>query len=267
MNRLRKNALIGLLLLFTVVFNGCIDVVEEIVFKKDGSGNYVMNFDMSKMMSMLGGMDIGSMLGGEEGEAAPKDPQEKKDPIVVDTTISFKSMIAERGMELDRADLWEKVVMKMKMDQTKGIMRMKIAFDFDNAEDINYIQSNLGKLSQDEGGASGVAPGLDGLMGMMNTGTDKIAFKKRTFTRSSTPKEKSEKSENDEMAQQMEMMKMFMADASYKTIYRFPRRVKSVSNKNSKIADDKKTVVTELNFLELMDGKVKTDNKIKLKRR
>ena len=72
---------------------------------------------------------------------------------------------------------------------------------------------------------------------------------------------------SDEEQQQLDMMKMMFATATWKTVYNFPRKVKSVDNDNSSIAKNGKTVTTSVGLIDLMEGKANLDEKIRLKRR
>ena len=65
--------------------------------------------------------------------------------------------------------------------------------------------------------------------------------------------------------QQKEMAKGMLKEMTYKTIFRLPNDVKTVSNKAAKIESDKKTVVLECNLLEATEGTVKLGTEINYK--
>lgn len=271
-----KRILMSIALIGVVMgLNGCINVVEEITFKKNGSGTYSLSYDLSEMLTMISEMDLGSMLGDEDAEMEKPDNDDsdnaideevvEREPVVMDTTISFGNLIADRGGDdaVERPEFWKKVNMHINMDEPKNIMTMKIYFDFDDVEDVAYFQSNISRLGKE---ASEDVPGLGGLSGLFGSGgVSKFSFKKKSFKRNLSTDPKDEPKMDDEMEQQMAFLKMMMAQASYKVIYRFPRKVKSVSNENSKITGNGKTVVTEVSLLELMDKKANLNESIKMK--
>jgi hypothetical protein len=62
--------------------------------------------------------------------------------------------------------------------------------------------------------------------------------------------------------QQKEMAKSMLKDMKYIIIYRLPKKVSSISNKEAKILDGKKTVKLECSLLDVMDKKVKLSNEV-----
>ncbi len=255
---------IGFVLLLAVVmtsFNSCINLTEVITFKKNGSGSYSLSYDMGSMISMLKDMDLGKMLGGEGGEDAPDITSEL--PKMVDTTVYAANMMKATGEreEMEKKEVWEKVKVHTLVNQDKGIMNMTISFDFKEASDITYFQSNMRELT-DSGDGMG---GMTGMLGGMSNSSD-FLFKKRTFKRTA-PKNAAAKPElNDEMAQQMQMMKMMLSDATHTTIYNFPKKVKSTTIKGGVVSKDKKTLTIETGLLDLMDNANALDGEVKLKR-
>ncbi|MEZ4851841.1 MAG: hypothetical protein R3B93_25160 [Bacteroidia bacterium] len=73
--------------------------------------------------------------------------------------------------------------------------------------------------------------------------------------------------DDEEMAQAMEMAKMFMGSASFKSIYHFPGKVKKVENDDARISADKKTTTLEVKLLDIMEGNASLGNKIYYKKK
>ncbi len=275
MKSFKNKIVLSMLVVMMVVFNGCINIIEEISFNKDGSGSYALTFDLSAMMSMLKDMDLGDML--NEGEAVEEEGdgedvvKEERKPTVIDSVINFGDLIAERGegMEIENPAFWKKVNMRLNMNEPNGVFEMTMFFDFKKTKEIAYFNENLSKLGDGNSDVSGSEMG--GVLKMMTVGfmqsKDKISFKKRKFSRKVTKNDKSDEKLDDEAQQQQDMMKMMMATATWKTIYNFPRKVKSVKNNNAQISKDGKTVTTTLNLMEMMDGNADMADEIKLKRR
>lgn len=276
-----KSTTLALIVAVMMVFSGCINIVEEITFKKNGSGTYALTFDLGDMISMLKQMDLDKMLNdGEESDDGEEDvAKEEREPMVRDSTINFGDVIAEAGQEVENPEFWKKVNMRINVNEPKGIFDMKMYFDFKNAKEITYFHENLNKLGGESdaaglggedanplGGMGGIFKMLGGDNGLMK-GNNKWKFKKRTFSRSTTQVDMDKVELSDEEQQQLDMMKMMFASATWKTVYNFPRKVKSVDNNNSSISKNGKTVTTSVGLIDLMEGKANLDEKVKLKRR
>jgi hypothetical protein len=275
-----KNTTLALIVAVMMVFSGCINIIEEITFKRNGSGTYSLTFDLGDMISMLKQMDLDKMLNdGEDKEEGSDVAKEEREPMVQDSTINFGDVIASTGQEVENPEFWKKVNMRINVNEPEGIFDMKMYFDFKNAKEITYFHENLNKLGGDEnvaglegddasplGGMGGIFKMLSGDQGIMK-GKNKWAFKKRSFSRTVTAVDMDKVELSDEEQQQLDMMKMMFSTATWKTVYNFPRKVKSVDNDNSSIAKDGKTVTTSVGLIDLMEGKANLNEKIKLKRR
>jgi hypothetical protein len=258
---MKKLGLILFLAISMVSFNGCINLTEVITLKKNGSGSYSLSYDMGSMISMLKDMNLGEMLGGEAGEDTPDISSQL--PKMIDTTVYAANMLKATGKweEEERKDFWEQVKVHTLVNQDKGIMTMTMFFGFKDVSDIQYFQNNMGQLT-DGGGAMG---GMGGMLGGISSSSD-FLFKKRTFKRTVSKSPKVEPGLTDEMAQQMQMMKMMLSDATYKTTYNFPKKIKSTDIKGGVISKDKKTLIVETGLLDLMDNANALDGEVKFKR-
>lgn len=265
MTRLKRLTVITLLSVVVFGLNGCISIIEKINLNKDGSGEYELTFDMGNMMMMLKNLDLGSMMGeeGKDDTKLPDDAFEKKD-----TVINLYDMLAESSSEVDRADFWKKANLSVKMDGDEGVFLTKIKFAFKETKDITYFYENLSKLSEGGDANLGMASGLLGGLGGdgMTSGSNEYIMKGRKFTRKSASMNLDDmEGIDDSMKDQLQMVKMFMASATYTTVYSFQKKVKSVSNKESVISEDKKTVTTEVSLVDMLEGKGDINNEIKLK--
>ncbi|HRK81612.1 MAG TPA: hypothetical protein PLZ12_09205 [Saprospiraceae bacterium] len=239
-----------ILLLFTVSFflTGCLDVVEEMHLNRNGSGKYSITIDMSGlfedefMKSMIKSsleQDTTLKLGGANG--IPE----------MDTIIYFKDMPAEQ--KGSNPEFWNRVHSKIVMSEEKGKFFTSINLDFASTADITYLYENIGKIGESNSQLGGLA-GEGGLL-PTNVG---YTFAKNMLTRKS-PKS-TEKAEGGE---DMEMMKMFLGSANFRTIYHLPGNVKKVTIPNAKT--DGKTVTVEASMIDMMDGKANLDGTIRFK--
>lgn len=246
-----KKILSLLALLF--VLTSC-NFTEEITFKEDGSGEFTMVYDMSEVMNKMKEMGMDSS-------------DEEREPEKVDSIIYFKDIIKERAdsiavmpkEEQERIKALEDFIMKMRMDEEKGVFDIGIGTKFKNFNDLPEVLKNLEDAKKMSSGGAGqmsrmgetaVAKATQNSLEMLD-----YSFDGKTFSRSL--KKDVERSQedmdalNEEMAQMGEAKDMFEA-MSYTLLYNFPKKIKSVSNKNAVIENDGKTVRLELNFIEMI---------------
>ena len=90
-----------------------------------------------------------------------------------------------------------------------------------------------------------------------------ISWKKGVLTRFylDTPAKTDTTSAADLKAQQQ--MAMLLKGANYKTIYKLPGKITSVSNKNALISADGRQVIQQINLDQLKSGEVTLENTIK----
>jgi hypothetical protein len=241
-----KKLIFGLLLSSCVLLTGCIDIVEEMTLNKNGSGIYTFTIDMSSILQLGSLKDLMNQAGAD-AEAQKKLGMDKMEK---DTTIYFKDMPAELKAETGNPDFWKKAQMNMKMSEKDKKFLVQMKLNFDKIEDIEFFFKNMSKVMKEGAGSMGGLP-TDGLA------PTSVAFKlaKKSLTRLPTVK-----AENAPGAEDLEMMKMFLGTAKYKTIYNLPNRVKKTKIANAKI--DGNTVTVENSMLDILEGKAKLDGEI-----
>ncbi len=243
-----KKALAILVGICLVVLNtGCFDIVEEVFLNKDGSGKYLMTMDMSGLLkdSFMKGMFEESLKqeGGDQIGAL----MEK------DSIIYFKDLPEVAELSAGEKEILENLQMRLSMSEKKSEMLIKLQLDFKNVTDINKMSEVMSKIGADQQ-VSGGMPG-----GNLMTGNNaSFSFKKGLLSR--LPVKMSDAVKADE---NMEMMKMFLGDADYKTIYHLPGKVKKADIPGAVIEGNTVTVTNSL--LDMMDGKAKIDGAIKFK--
>lgn len=237
-----KNLTLALLAFCAFSLSSCFHIVEELTVKADGTGSYKLNFDMSEMkgmMEMMKGMTPDSLK--QEGAEAPQSNQ-----------------MTELGAQLTSiTPLLESLggIKNIKEVSDTTNFQFSYSFDFENQDALNRALKLIAKekyqAKQEE----------------------TFLFSKKKFQRLSVgnigSELKKQLSENEEAGgeEQMDMMKMFFADMTYKTIYNFEKTVKSSSNKLSEVSADKKTVTLTLKPFDEEQAKthpsVATDIKLK----
>jgi hypothetical protein len=227
------------------LFTSCIDIIENLLLNKDGSGKYELTMDMSDMISNP--MMKGLMEAGEEKD-------KMKD---MDSVIYFKDM--PDSIKKDNPDLWNRVRMQIYSNAEKEKLYTKVYLDFKSVDEIGYLAKNFEKVMSNA--KAGPLAG-DGASGSATPGFIsedlQYLFSGKELTRVSGDKKMPEDKKED-----MEMMKTFLGDASYKLTYEIPGKVKKVTIPNAKT--DGKKVTAEATFMDLLEGKVSLDGSIKFK--
>jgi len=241
-----------LLLVLAVSASSCINVIEEIFLKKDGSGQYVLKVDMSDLFN---NPMFKSMMDESDGKSTTKGPFGQELGETSDTTLNVYTMLQNEGQTVDNPDFWKRVNTRIKTDEEAGEMYMNFTLDFEELNEIAYFFENLEQVLPSDGEGDMFGPGGIAPASLAYT------LKKRTLTRVSTY-EPAEENMDDEAEQ---MMKMFFAGATYKTIYHLPGKVKSADFADADV--DKKTVTVTVPLTEIMEGDPKLDGSITFKKR
>lgn len=225
-----RTAMLILIASTLTLLTGCFEIEELIKLNKDGSGTYTMKVDMSEAGALLASMGGGDEEGGMMG--------------------SLDSTIQETAKQLRAAE----GISNVRTSSENYIMT--IIYDFDKVENISAAQADMESSTP----------------AMLPTGSGDSSYeldvKKRIFKRVVPDMGDllGDMEGDDEMAQGMEMAKMMMKDATYRTTYIFPGKVKSVSNTDAVIKDSK-TVELEVNFLDLLEQRAQLGNEVKFKKK
>jgi len=228
---MKKNLLVisALCLLLT----GCLNITEEIFFEKNGSGKYVSTIDLTKLNEML-----------EMMKAFAPDSTKPKD---IDITDSFADMLGDFSGIPGITDL-----KKEKKDENT----YSVSFRFSNVKALNEAMKRKNKKD------SVVATG------------DFFSFSPGEFSCNDTSlsglnsamKGLNEPQANDSMAMAVNMMKGMMGDMKYTSIYHFPGKVTSFSNKLATVSEDGKTLTLVLNLFDESQQNKTLQNKVQFRK-
>ncbi|MEH6535452.1 MAG: hypothetical protein V7719_03595 [Psychroserpens sp.] len=228
---------------------------EEITFNEDGSGEFIVSYDMSQVMKTMNE----EMGGGETKEG--------KEKVKVDSVLYFKDLLVDKAdsiaklpqEEQDRIKSLEDIVMKMKMDEDKGVFSIGVGSTFKSLADLPEALEKIDEAksfnskndqSMAKMGESEVAKASENMFKYID-----FSYDGKTFSRSlKADYEQSTddlESLNKEITQMGEAKDMFES-MSYTLVYNFPKTVKSVTNDNAEISKDGKTVTLTMNFIEMM---------------
>lgn len=238
----------------------CLNIIEDIYLNKDGSGKYVMMFDMS-------GLFENPFMKSAMEEQTKKDGAEDVE-LEKDSIMYYKDMFQEGDLNNEEMTLIKDLGMHLVMSKKNNQFYIKTEFPFSSFEEYNKINAVLSKLKKDDEDETGedAAGGMGGLGSMFGAGGpmgDKPQFllKRRKLTRSSLIEENQEEMDEETKG----YMNMLLGDATIKTTYHLPGKVKKTTIPNAIV--NGKIVTVENGFLDIIEQKAKVDGYIKYKRR
>ena len=236
-----------LLVFFSVIFTGCFDILEEISFNNDGSGNYSLTFDMNDMINdpFMKEMMLESIK--NDANLSP----DEDGHLELDSMVYLKDD-PQFAKFKNKRTMWESAKMHTLISEEKGKMFINFTFDFSEVGDIETFYKSLNENQESQN----TFAGFDQVVGAST-----FAFKKKSLTRKAVAQSK--QTTADMNSDDMAMLKMFMTDAHLKTTYRLPGKVKNSSIPNSQVDNNQVTVTTPL--VDIMEGKANMEGEIKFK--
>ena len=240
---MRRMLLPVLGLMVMVSSTSCIEILERISLKKDGSGEYLVRMDMSQMMSMI--MAFSNISDSTETEVSASEDYN------MDSVIRFADMPDSIKRQWKYPEVTKNGTVWLTMNEDLQHMEFTIGLPFNSLSEVNKFSMDMstGLSAFDTPLGSGDAESNDLFLGAAE---DQFAFKPGQLTRKAS---KNEAGTEDLDEEEMEMMKMMMGTASYKVEYVLPGKVKKVSGLNYSISEDGSTVTRSFDFIEILDGK------------
>ena len=239
--------LVGLL---AIAFISSCNFTEEIDIQEDGSGKLSIKFDGSDMMEM----------GGEE--------LAKTNEKAVDSIISFKEFLEEHKDSIAQLAPEEQAKLKrlepfnlrMVMDPEKKEMLFDLFSDFKDISEVNNAFNTFQEASM-LGPNSQQSPAP---MPASEQATEVYySFAKNKFTRTA-------KIVNEALFQKqldsMQGAEMFLSGSSYTLKYHFPKKVKSTTAEGATFSADGKTMIYQVDFLDLMKNPALLDLEVELEK-
>ena len=225
-----------LALLVTFLFVAC-NFTEEIFFNADGSGKMNISFDGGEMMQMLPDNDS---IATEKA---------------IDSTLVFRELLMENKDSVAQLSPEEQANLKklepfslhMVVDAPKGIMNFDMYTDFEDVAEVNDAFNAFQSASAMGPNSGGQQP-MHKNSGYEATQVD-YSFKGNSFRRRAQIKDQDLFQKSIDSLQSAEM---FLSSSTYTFKYHFPRKVKSTNIDAATFSMDGKTMVYEVNFLNMM---------------
>ncbi|RZN82233.1 MAG: hypothetical protein EVB11_09030 [Winogradskyella sp.] len=242
-------------LVFLSLLTSC-NVTETVVFTEDGSGEFLVSYDMSEIMAQME-----DAMGGGADDSEKKEPGEVMDTTMVfaDIMETYKDSVAALPEEQRLAMEYVKdMYMTMQMDEDAGKMNMGIGMKFNSISDLKDIQNKI-KKAQSLNSQSGQVDMMKSQtpLGALSGSDDNVDYNysDTMFSRTTTIAEKTEEELEElnslfegEDETDKEFMQYF--EASYYTVKLvFPKRVKSANVEDAVISEDGKTVTYKTSWM------------------
>ena len=227
-----------LAILFLGLITAC-NFTEELFLEEDGSGRINIHFDGNELMAGLNSM-------------SPDSTQKEEK---VDTTLVFKELLEEKKdsiaqlspEEQEKLKKLEPFTMKMVMDSKEQKMQFDLFSEFKNVSEVNNAFNAFQEASSVGPQPGGNGPSQQGPPPMP---TEVIyGFDGSKFSRSTKILDENLFKQSIDSLKSAEM---FLSGSTYTFKYHFPRRVKSTNAEGATFSMDGKTMIYEVNFMDMM---------------
>ncbi|GGG34643.1 hypothetical protein GCM10011414_00120 [Croceivirga lutea] len=226
---------------------------EEIFLDDNGSGKINIHFNGDELMAAMGSMGTDSTSLEEK----------------IDTTLVFRDLLEERKdsiaqlpvEEQEKLKKLEPFTMHMVMDSETQKMSFDMYSEFKNVNEVNDAfnafqdASSIGPSSNND--AAGQKP--------PQMPTEVVYdFNGNTFSRTVKILDETlfEKSLDS-----LQSAEMFLSSSTYTFKYHFPRRIKATSAEGATFSMDGKTMIYEVNFLNMMKNPTAIDFTVELEKK
>ncbi len=230
------------LIVFAGILAGCFDITEEIFLERNGSGKYLSTIDLRQMKDMI------NMLKTMVPDSAK---QEENGGL--------------GGLEDSLQSMWKDLesipgISEVKREKKKEWVYL-ISFRFANARALNEAMTKRKKPEeqQQSGNFYSFTPGTFACNDTSLAGMSDIV-------KGMDPPAKTDSTQGDSTMMAMNMMKSFMGDMKYTSIYHLPGKVSSFTNKKATLSKDRKTLILSFNLTDETDTVKTLVNEIKYKK-
>lgn len=264
---------LSFVVVFLTFFQSCM-ITESLLINDNGSGKFSYDIDASPLMDMADNAFSG------EGKKKPSKRKSKKaserQSKIMDSTFTFKELFADKkdsiaalpAEEQERIKKLENFSIRMVVNEEAKQMSYSLFSEFKTIEELKNMTSPVSVIK-----SAGVAPAaVNATMTQKEAQENTITsydYDGKTFKRVVAELDSSQKStgqtieaesklsEEDLEAQKVaegltEAMKELMGKSSYKVVYTFEKKVKSISAPNAVLSEDRKTVTVNYLFEDYM---------------
>jgi hypothetical protein len=232
---------------FVFLMAGCLDIDEKVNIKNDGSGQMVMDMDMSQAIAML-------------QEYMGKDELAKKGITKMDTTILMKDIVdTVKSLSPAKKAILRNGTMHLNVDLDQKVFKTHMQFPFNS---YGQLQDLYKTLSDGSLGNTNLLGGLGGQdMNMQGASSPDInqfngiydIICKDGAISKKLNQDKWKALTNDPQLSQMKQAAQMGVEILYTTTISLPRPAKKVDNALAKLSEDKKTVTIKYNLIDVFE--------------
>ncbi|WP_111685390.1 hypothetical protein [Winogradskyella tangerina] len=244
-----------LLVVFACFLASC-NVTESIVFDQDGSGEYLVTYEMGEAIKAMS-----EAMGGSNEK---KEGGEVMDTVMVfaDIMETYKDSIA--ALPEDKQQAFESIkdmYMRMKIDEDKSIMDIGMGLNFESIDDLKDINEKLKSIQSineqgDQIDAIRDSSPLGNFMGsdnaIMYDYSDKGFSRKTKIELEEGQAETAMEALFDEADEENQQFIEYFEEADYTVKLTFPKAVKTIDIEGAKFSADRKTVTYTSNWVEYL---------------
>ncbi|HMU46995.1 MAG TPA: hypothetical protein PKC72_11535 [Chitinophagaceae bacterium] len=238
-----------------LLLTGCLDTVQEITIKNDGTGTINNTSDMSMILSLL------KQMGGEEFQ--------KQMPAKLDSTFSIGDGINDmEGLSDQEKALAKNGIMKINLDMSEEKLITGLSFPFNTVSEIPVINTLSGKVLSDKM-EKGMKENEEN--NSVDMGNSKLSsyddYYETEYDNGSIKRklnsEKYKTVESDEFFKGIKEAAAMGISTKATYIFNLPRPAKEVEGELVKLSDDKMKATIEFDIDDFFDSPQKLEFKIK----
>lgn len=252
MKKTIQNILFIAIVITAATFMSC-EIKEEITFNENGSGELAYTYDMSYFLALM-----------PESTEENNSKEKAMDTLIVFNDLmnekSFKDSISRLPEEQrELMESFKDMKMSMRMDPEEKLMIMSFSWDFENINSMTDLFSKMSKAQslsgEDKNSEMYNSPMMKTFSG--ENQNLKYSYNGKSFSRSVSlkkPLTEEEKEQFNGMLSMKEGSKEKTDELKYTIVLNFPKSIKTISNKNVKFSNNRKTVEMSYSFFTyLMD--------------
>lgn len=246
------------------------NVTESIVFNENGSGQFLVTYNMGDAMKAMSGA-----MGGSDNEEKISGKLMDTTMVFVDIMEMYKDSVAALPEEKRLAmEAVKDMFMTMQMDENEGVMDLGIGLNFASIEELKGINEKLAKAQSlnaqnDQIDALKDNSPLGKFMGNENNNVS-YNFEKHVFSRVSSISNREDEDEEtsdglfDDTDESSQAFMDYFENAFYTVKLTFPRAVKTVSIEGAELSEDRKTVTYKTNWIDYLKNPKLLDVNVEL---
>jgi hypothetical protein len=245
------------------VVSACVDTEEYIVINDDNSGMYTVTMDMGKVLGML------SKMGGEEMNSSGGMDK-------IDSTIYFKDLVDKAdSLSAAEKELYRNAIVHIKLDKSEEAMKITMSCPFKSIDLLPEIKNNFftimnkikafDKLPGDKDESADLP--VDNGMAEKALTPNAAYFEftavpgKIEYSIKDTAGFKNLVS-TDSTINLVQQMTAMLGEITYKTRITTVREIKHYHGNKATLSADKKTVIFNSSFSEMLENPGKSAYKI-----